>query len=187
MAHVHRRSKKSLRSDWFNVGMNACLQSQDKPAHLWMAIDGAAKGNPGPAGIGVVVVGSDGVTVNEISESVGFATNNVAEYLGLIRALREAVNLGAKSVRIQTDSELIQRQFTGVYKVASGSLKVLHAKAREIASSLERVEVIHVPRSQNSRADMLANRGVILSSASTRNSPLDLPRTSAGDPGDRRS
>lgn len=117
--------------------------------------DGASSGNPGPSAIGVVIL-EEGVTLREIAESIGLATNNVAEYRALIRGLTEARQLGAEHVRLRTDSELVFYQIKGEYKVKHENMKLLHAQAVEILKSFKKVEFKVVPREQNSAADRLA-------------------------------
>lgn len=122
--------------------------------------DGASKGNPGDAGIGVVISDDEGTPVREIGEYIGTTTNNVAEYKALIRGLQECLDLGATAVEISTDSELLARQISGVYKVKSDNLKPLYAEVMSILRRFESVKVSHVMREFNKRADELANQGV---------------------------
>lgn len=119
-------------------------------------IDGASRGNPGKAGIGVVLCDDAGEPVKEISESIGETTNNVAEYRALIRALEEARALGADTVQVYTDSELLARQINGLYAVHSPHLQPLYRRARALLRLFHSASVQHVPRSQNTRADQLA-------------------------------
>lgn len=122
--------------------------------------DGASKGNPGDAGIGVVISDEKGRVIREVAEYIGKQTNNVAEYSALIRGLKEAADLGATQVAICTDSELLARQLTGVYKVKAPNLKPLFEQAVMILRAFERVTISHVVRELNKRADELANEGV---------------------------
>jgi ribonuclease HI len=128
-------------------------------AELTVCFDGASRGNPGRAAIGVVVL-KDGVLVREISETIGETTNNIAEYRALLRGLQEAQALGARSVRICSDSELVVRQLLGEYKVRSEALAPLHREARRLIRQFERVSITHVPRADNRGADALANRAL---------------------------
>jgi ribonuclease HI len=127
---------------------------------LSMYIDGAARGNPGPAGIGVVLEDSDKRIVKNIDKFIGNATNNVAEYTALIIGMEEAVKLGAKEITVNTDSELLAKQLGGEYKVKNPVLKDLHAKAFEIINNLEHVIVNNIPREDNKGADKLANKAI---------------------------
>lgn len=122
-------------------------------------IDGASRGNPGPAGVGVAVY-ADGVAepVRTLSKRIGDTTNNVAEYLGLIYGLQEALLAGAKDVVVKTDSELLARQINGQYKVRDPNLKIFHDLAKHLAAAFKTVTVMHIPREQNTVADKLAAR-----------------------------
>jgi ribonuclease HI len=120
-------------------------------------VDGGARGNPGPAAIGVVVSTPDGEVLDELSERIGDATNNVAEYRALLRGVELASALGASEVEIVNDSELVARQVTGVYKVKHAGLKPLHAEATVALRGFDRWQVRSVPRADNARADELVN------------------------------
>lgn len=117
--------------------------------------DGASSGNPGPAGIGVIIR-SEGNTIRTVSEAIGEATNNVAEYTALIRALKELKSLGAEHVRLRTDSELVFFQLKGDYKVKHPNIKPLHEEALGLLKSFKKVEFKVVPREENRDADRLA-------------------------------
>jgi ribonuclease HI len=121
--------------------------------------DGAARGNPGPAGAGAVVTDPDGTVLAEIAEGLGETTNNVAEYTAAIRGLEAAERLGAREVLLRSDSQLMINQMTGVYRVKTPHLQPLHRRVRDLARGFDRVEFEHVPRAQNAAADALANRG----------------------------
>lgn len=123
-------------------------------------IDGAAKGNPGPAGVGAVVCGADGSVLKNISKFIGEATNNVAEYTALIYALQEALILRAQEVRIWTDSELLYRQLKGEYKVRHPNLKPLFGQIKHLLCGLQSFEIHHISRNNNRGADKLANQAV---------------------------
>ncbi len=127
---------------------------------LRLLVDGASRGNPGPSAIGVVVQDSHGRVVAEVSETLGVATNNVAEYEALLRALEEARARGADEVEILADSDLLVRQITGVYKVKSPNLAPLHRAALGALAGFRRWRVTYIPRSRNAAADALANRAL---------------------------
>ena len=127
-----------------------------RPVGFLVQIDGSSLGNPGPAGIGVRIVGPDGNVVKEISRPIGNRTNNQAEYEGLLCALQESRGLGSRRVVIRTDSELLYYQMAGRYKVKNPELKVLHSKARELALEQPNVTVELVRREQNKETDRLA-------------------------------
>ena len=122
--------------------------------------DGGARGNPGPAGFGVHIVDDQGQVLAELAEGIGIATNNVAEYRGLIAALRWAVEHGVRALHVRGDSLLLVQQMRGVYKVRNEGLKPLHAQARLMADRIGRVRFEHVRREQNAEADRLANRAM---------------------------
>jgi ribonuclease HI len=122
--------------------------------------DGAARGNPGPAGAGVFVVTPEGDVVDEIAEGLGRTTNNVAEYTAVILGLERARALGARRVLVRSDSQLLVNQLSGRYRVKSEHLKALHQRVRTLAAGFERARFEHVPRGQNVEADRLANDGV---------------------------
>ena len=125
-----------------------------------VACDGAARGNPGPAGIGVQITDGDGSVLAEIAEGLGETTNNVAEYTAVIEGLRRAHELGARSVLLRSDSQLLINQLTGRYRVRSAHLQPLHRQVRDLASAFDDVEFRHVRRERNTEADRLANEGV---------------------------
>ena len=121
--------------------------------------DGGASGNPGPAGIGVVLKDGAGA-VFEISQGIGEATNNVAEYKAVIAALEEAIRQGAEKVFINTDSELVYYQLTGRYKVKNESLLVLVNQVRLLSRQIKSIEMRCIPREQNMHADRLAKQAI---------------------------
>jgi ribonuclease HI len=127
---------------------------------LVLHVDGGARGNPGPAAIGVVISGADGEVIEEIAETIGVASNNVAEYRAVIRGLQRAAELGAEEVRIVNDSELVARQLSGVYKVKHAAMQGLHAEARAALQGFVRWSIESVPRAQNAGADALVNRAL---------------------------
>jgi probable phosphoglycerate mutase len=120
-------------------------------------IDGGARGNPGPAGFGVRIEQPDGTLVEELAESIGVATNNVAEYRALLAALDWAKRHGCTFVHVRSDSLLLVQQMLGNYKVKHEGLRPLHAKARLMAHEIGRVTFEHVGRAKNANADRLAN------------------------------
>jgi ribonuclease H / adenosylcobalamin/alpha-ribazole phosphatase len=124
--------------------------------------DGGARGNPGPAGYGVVVATPGGEVLAELAEGIGRATNNVAEYRGVIAGLQQARALGARRVRVRADSLLVVNQQKGLWRVRNEGLRSLAAEARRLAGQFERVVWEHVPRERNRHADALANRAMDL-------------------------
>jgi len=131
-------------------------------------IDGASRGNPGPAAIGVVfyraeALSADGGPTDPVVEwgaGLGCATNNIAEYQALLSALGKAIDLGARCLVVRSDSELLVRQMNGQYRVRQPHLKVLHGQAKQLESGLSRVVYEHIPRTENTRADRLANQAL---------------------------
>ncbi len=122
-------------------------------------VDGAARGNPGPAGIGIVLVDKDGKVVKEVAEPLGIATNNVAEYSALIRALEEAAALGCSRIAVITDSELMARQINGRYRVKTEHLIPLYERAMLLLRCFDTASVTHTRRENNKHADKLSNLG----------------------------
>jgi len=131
--------------------------SAEGDRRLVVNFDGGARGNPGPAAIAAVVSTAGGETLEEHSEAIGIATNNVAEYRALLLAIERARALGAADVELIGDSELIVRQVRGEYRVKDPGLRPLHAAAREALDALERWSIRNVPRAENAAADALVN------------------------------
>ncbi len=123
-------------------------------------VDGGARGNPGPAAIGVVISSADGEVLDELGEAIGVATNNVAEYQALLKGLERAHALGAREVEIINDSELVARQLTGAYKVKHPAMKPLYAEAIAALGRFDGWRIRSVPRAQNARADELVNQAL---------------------------
>jgi ribonuclease HI len=124
---------------------------------LIVHVDGGARGNPGPAAIGVVVSDPDGNVVREVGETIGVATNNVAEYKALLRGIGLALELGSYAVEFVNDSELVAKQLTGEYKVKHPAMKELYAEAAAALRAFDCWSIRTVPRAQNARADALVN------------------------------
>lgn len=130
----------------------------EKPTNIFVAnVDGASRGNPGPASYAVILRGPDGAIRFEVGKYIGRATNNVAEYYGLITALDYAAAQGIERLLVRSDSELLVRQMQGRYKVKSPDLRPLYERARKLANGFAYFAIEHVPREQNSEADELAN------------------------------
>jgi len=134
------------------------FDAPERPANIFVAyVDGASRGNPGPASYAVILRGPDGATRFEAGKYIGRATNNVAEYYGLITALDYAAAHGIERLLVRSDSELLVRQMQGRYKVKSADLRPLHERARKLAHGFAYFAIEHVPREQNREADDLAN------------------------------
>ena len=123
-------------------------------------IDGGARGNPGPAGYGVRIQSADGSVLDELHGGIGIATNNVAEYNGLLAALQWAVDHEERRVNIRADSELLVKQMRGEYKVKNAGLHPLYVRARLLVMELDDVKFEHVRREFNKEADRLSNLGM---------------------------
>ena len=127
---------------------------------LVVHVDGGARGNPGPAAAAAVVSTPDGEVLDEARQFLGVATNNVAEYRGLLLGLARAWELGADEVEVVNDSELVAKQINGEYKVKHAGMKPLHTAAREALGRFDRWSMRSVPRAQNAAADALVNRAL---------------------------
>ena len=127
---------------------------------LVVHVDGGARGNPGPAAAAAVLSTADGDVVDEAHEYLGVATNNVAEYRGLLLGLRRARELGADEIEVVNDSELVAKQVKGEYKVKHPDMKPLHAAAREALGDFGRWSIRSVPRAENAAADALVNQAL---------------------------
>src|SRR5437016_4230255 len=126
------------------------------PTELTIYTDGAARGNPGPAAWAYIIT-QDGAPNIVEAEHLGSTTNNIAEYTALVRALERATELGAKRLRIRSDSELLVKQMSGEYRVKNEQLRVLHQQAKRLCAPFDSVMITHVPRAANSDADRLCN------------------------------
>ncbi len=122
--------------------------------------DGAARGNPGPAGAGAVLTDSAGNVIARLGRYLGRQTNNVAEYEGLLLGLKHARELGYREVEVRADSQLLIRQLKGEYAVRHAGLKPLHAEALRVLRSFDRFDLRHVPREENALADEMSNRAI---------------------------
>src|SRR5262249_3582042 len=127
---------------------------------LTVNVDGGARGNPGPAAIGVVVRDADGEIVEAVGETIGKATNNVAEYRALLRGVELAAAHGATEVELVGDSELVVRQVEGRYKVKNAGMKELHAQAKRALAGFDAWSIRHVRRAENADADRLVNEAL---------------------------
>src|SRR5438552_5521188 len=128
------------------------------PEHYLVAYtDGGARGNPGPAGYGVVIQNQAGVKIAALSQYLGHQTNNFAEYQGLIAALEYALEHGHRALKLISDSELLVRQVKGIYKVKNPALRDLHARAKQLIAQLDWFALEHALREHNREADRLAN------------------------------
>lgn len=129
-----------------------------KTLALWT--DGGARGNPGPAGIGVAIYDDAGEVVDEIAQYLGETTNNQAEYQAMLAGLKRALELEAQVIVLHSDSELMVKQLNGIYKVKNPGIKPLHAEAKTLLAQFDQYTVKHVRRELNKHADRLANEAM---------------------------
>ncbi|MCA1827706.1 MAG: ribonuclease HI family protein [Myxococcales bacterium] len=127
---------------------------------VYVFSDGAARGNPGPAGAGAVIKDANGKVIAELKQALGKTTNNVAEYKGLLLGLQEARKRGVREVEVRADSELMIRQLNGKYAVRNDGLKPLHNEAMALLNSFAKWNAEHVPREENAEADAMSNRAI---------------------------
>lgn len=135
-------------------------KNSDTKKVLTINTDGGARGNPGPAGIGLVIKDENGELLYAFGGYIGDTTNNVAEYSALIKALEESVHLGGTDLRIQMDSELIVKQMTGVYKIKEPTLQGLAAQVLQLLKKFNSYSFVHVRREFNKEADALVNQAL---------------------------
>jgi ribonuclease HI len=150
-AHSTRQKESKIRKE-MGAGMS-------RSAVLTINIDGAARGNPGPAAFAYVIA-RDGQLLSEEAGCLGKATNNLAEYTALVRALERAAELGGERLLIRSDSELLVKQMNGLYRVKNPQLKVLYDQANRLREQFASVSIVHVPRAENSHADRLCNEAL---------------------------
>lgn len=125
---------------------------------MWeVFIDGASKGNPGEASVGILIR-QDGKVAKTVSKAIGLATNNVAEYTALLYALEELLAMNAKKIKVHTDSALLYNQLLGKYQVKNDLLKTLFDQAQELGRKFEDIQIVNIPREKNQEADQLANQ-----------------------------
>jgi ribonuclease HI len=127
---------------------------------LYIYTDGASRGNPGEAGAGIIIINKDGKVIKKIKKYLGNTTNNVAEYLALIIALKEALKLKGDAVHLFSDSELIVRQIKGIYKVRDRKMRVLFNEVKKLLSKFILYDIICIDRRKNKEADKLANLAI---------------------------
>ena len=133
-----------------------------KNKRIEIFVDGGSRGNPGPSGIGIVILDASGKKIKEISKYIGEATNNIAEYSALLYGLEEALTLRADEIKINMDSELVVRQINGEYRVKDAGIKELFTTALRALGEFKSFEVRHIDRSKNKEADKLANKAINL-------------------------
>jgi ribonuclease HI len=155
-----KRQSSQENNDVKEIFEGAELSAVPLGSSLVMYADGASSGNPGPAGIGIVIIDRDGRQVGKVSSYIGRATNNFAEYAALIRALRIALYFNTRALNIRTDSELAVRQIRGDYKVSNKNIKPLYDEVIRLKKMINSCKVEHVTRNLNEKADFLARKAV---------------------------
>lgn len=135
-----------------------------KNKKLTIYVDGGSRGNPGPAGVGVVILDSSGKKIKEFGKYIGETTNNIAEYNALLYGLEEALILRADDVKINLDSELVAKQLSGDYRVKDANIRPLFERALNMLKGFKSFEVRHIEREKNKEADKLVNKAINLAS-----------------------
>jgi len=133
-----------------------------RPVRTRLFTDGAARGNPGPAGAGAVIISPDGHVVAKVGKYLGETTSNVAEYTGLILGLKRAKAMGLRELEVLADSELIVKQLSGEYQVKADHLRPLHDEAKALIAGFDKIDLRHIPREENEAADEMSNRAIDL-------------------------
>jgi ribonuclease HI len=159
---VDRERKKKERAAAVAAEREAERVAEARPVRTRLFVDGAARGNPGPAGAGAVIVSPEGHVVAKIGKYLGETTNNVAEYTGLILGLKRAKAMGLRELEILADSELVVKQLSGDYQVKAEHLAPLHAEAKALLGGFDVAEIRHIPREENEAADAMSNRAIDL-------------------------
>ena len=133
-----------------------------RPVRTRLFTDGAARGTPGPAGAGAVIISPDGHVVAKVGKYLGETTSNVAEYTGLILGLKRAKAMGLRELEVLADSELIVKQLSGEYQVKADHLRPLHDEAKALIAGFDKIDLRHIPREENEAADEMSNRAIDL-------------------------
>ncbi len=157
---AERERKKAERSVAAEKAREEARVAETQVHRTRLYADGAARGNPGPAGAGAVIVSPEGHIVAKVGKYLGESTNNVAEYMGLILGLKRAKAMGIKELEVLSDSELMVRQLNGDYAVKAEHLRPLHEEAKALLKAFSEIDVRHVPREDNAAADEMSNRAI---------------------------
>lgn len=167
--HIRRVKKSKMKysitkfpQEDVHAVLSYATEELKSPTQLFMYVDGASSGNPGPAGIGLAIYNENKDLIDKISQSIGETTNNVAEYTALIKALEYALARKVKNVRIFSDSELVVKQLNGKYLVKNKTLKILVVKVAKLIDKFTNVEIVHLPREENKLANKLARQATNL-------------------------
>jgi len=161
LSKVERDRRKAERSAAAaREAEEARVEAARPPPRTRLFTDGAARGNPGPAGAGAVIISADGHIVAKVGKFLGDNTNNYAEYMGLILGLKRAKAMGIRELDVYSDSELLVKQLSGEYQVKADNLKPLHEEARQLLQGFTDIAVSHIPREENQAADEMSNRAI---------------------------
>lgn len=154
-----RRRERAAEADRERLAAAAAAEAE-RARRTRLYTDGAARGNPGPAGAGAVIINPDGHIVAKVGKFLGDSTNNVAEYMGLILGLRRAKAMGIKELEVYSDSELLVKQLAGEYQVKAEHLRPLHDEAKTLLGGFGWIQLRHIEREQNAQADAMSNRAI---------------------------
>lgn len=157
-----RERRKREKAATLAAEREAVRVAEARPPRTRLFTDGAARGNPGPAGAGAVIISPEGHVVAKVGKYLGETTNNVAEYTGLILGLKRAKAMGLRELEVLADSELLVKQLSGEYAVKAEHLAPLHAEAKALLSAFDQIDVRHIPREENTAADEMSNRAIDL-------------------------
>ncbi len=157
-----RERKKKERAVAAAAEREAERAAEARPVRTRLFTDGAARGNPGPAGAGAVIISPEGHVVAKVGKYLGETTNNVAEYTGLILGLKRAKAMGLRELDVLADSELLVKQLAGEYQVKADHLRPLYEEAKALLTAFDAIDVRHIPREQNTAADEMSNRAIDL-------------------------
>jgi ribonuclease HI len=162
LSKAEREARRRERSAAAEAERRAELEeaAPARPLRTRLFTDGAARGNPGPAGAGAVIISPEGHIVARVGKFLGEETNNVAEYMGLIIGLKRAKAMGIKELDVLADSELMVKQLNGDYAVKADHLKPLYEEARGLFKAFSAIEIRHIPREENAQADAMSNRAI---------------------------
>lgn len=155
-----RRRERAAAAEVERQAAEAAVQAAARPVRTRLFTDGAARGNPGPAGAGAVIISPEGHVVAKVGKFLGDETNNVAEYMGLIIGLKRAKAMGIKELDVLADSELMVKQLNGDYAVKAEHLKPLHDEAKGLLRFFSEIQIRHIPREENAQADAMSNRAI---------------------------
>jgi ribonuclease HI len=159
---VDRDRKKKERVVAAAAEREADRIAEARPVRTRLFTDGAARGNPGPAGAGAVIISPEGHVVAKMGKYLGETTNNVAEYTGLILGLKRAKAMGLRELDVLADSELLVKQLSGEYQVKADHLRPLYDEARALLKGFDQIDLRHIPREENEAADEMSNRAIDL-------------------------